>query len=132
MATSLLEDLQEHIRIPALYELPNLTFRLHNYSDADLQGTTPVLLLRRSGTGGDDDEISQAIDVDLTVLVSPNQVKAGENLCQALRAFLKSDAGYTGRGVFAYVVFSHIVGPVQLTNGKHRFMFMVRCFTENQ
>lgn len=130
--TTLLEDLEEHLRTPALYEAPNLTFRVHTFSDADLQGTSPVLLLRRSGTGGDDDDIAQSIDVDVTILVPVNQVKLGENLCHALRGFLKSEAGSCGRGVFGYVVFSHIVGPVQLTNGKHRFMFMIRCFTENQ
>ena len=132
MATTLLEDLKAHITATATAALPGLVFRIHNFSDADLLGHAPVLLLRRSGSGGDDDEIEQETDVDITVLVGGSQLKTGEDACQALRLFLKSDDGYSGPGAFAYVVYSPIVGPAQLTNGKHRFMFMVRCFTEDQ
>lgn len=132
MGTTLLEDLKTHLDTAAQTALPGVVFRLLNFTDADLQGDAPVLLLRRSGTGGDDDEIAQQTDVDLVLVVRGDQVKAGENALSDLRGFLKSDAGYAGPGVYAYLVYSPLVGPTQLTNGKHRFMFMVRCFTENQ
>lgn len=133
-STSLLEDLKCHLE-PVLVGFPCLrpaTFRLHNFTDADLVAKAPVILLRRSGSGGDDDDIAQQIDVDLTLIVSPDQIKDGENLLHTLRLFLKSDAGSIGTGTYGYVVYSHIIGPVQLQNGRHRFAFVVRCFTENQ
>lgn len=131
-ATTLLEDLRDHIEATALAQEPTLIFRLHNFTDADLTVEAPVLLIRRSGTGGDDDDIAQQIDADLTLLVGPSSIKAGENLLHTLRLFLKSEAGMQGAGAYAYVVYSPIIGPVQLQNGRHRIMFMVRCFTEAQ
>ena len=136
MAVSeLLENLLEHIRptIEAFGSLPAATLRLHNFTDADLAlNEGPVILLRRLGTGGDDDDIAQQVDVDVTLLVSPTQVKVGENLAHTLRLFLKSEEGFVGPGTFGYVVFSHLIGPVQLQNGRHRYAFVVRCFTETQ
>ena len=132
--TSLIEQLKCHLE-PTLLTFPGLRpadFRLHNFTDADMTTKTPVILLRRSGTGGDDDDIAQQIDVDVVILVGPAQIKEGENLTHTLRLFLKSEAGAFAEGVYGYVVYSHIIGPVQLQNGRHRFMFMVRCFTENQ
>ncbi len=132
--TSLIEDLKCHLE-PVLVGFPCLrpaSFRLHNFTDADMSAAAPVILLRRSGTGGDDDEIAQQIDVDVTLLVAPDQIKDGENLMHTLRLFLKSEAGFVGEGTYGYVVYSHIIGPVQLQNGRHRFAFVVRCFTENQ
>lgn len=132
MHTSLLEDLLAHIEPTVLDNAPTAVFRLHNFTDADMGAVAPVILLRRSGTGGDDDDIAQQIDVDVTLLVAPAEIKNGENLMHSLRLFLKSEAGSVGLGTFGYVVYSHLIGPVQLQNGRHRFMFMVRCFTENQ
>jgi hypothetical protein len=130
--TSLLEDLRDHIQATALAQAATLIFRLHNFTDADLTNAAPVILLRRSGTGGDDDEIGQQIDVDVILLTAPTAIKSGEDLLHTLRLFLKSDAGMVGPGTYGYVVASPIIGPVQLQNGRQRFMFMVRCFTENQ
>lgn len=130
--TCLLEDLGAHLEIPALTQNLDLQFRYHNFTDADLTAVTPIILLRRSGTGGDDDDIAQQIDVDLTLLVAPDRIKVGEDIMHSLRLFLKSEEGMQGPGAYAYVVYSPIIGPVQLQNGRHRFMFMVRCFTEAQ
>lgn len=130
--TSLLENLASHIMVPLLDFFPLAQLRLHNFTDADLTAAAPVLLIRRSGTGGDDDNIAQQIDADLTLLVAPTAIKDGEDCMHTLRTFLKSDAGCVGAGVYGYVVFSHLIGPVQLQNGRHRYMFMVRCFTETQ
>lgn len=132
--TSLLEDLRDHLS-PVLDLFPDVfppIWRLHVFTDADLSAPVPVILLRRSGSGGDDDEIAQQTDVDVIMLMAPDQVKAGENMAHTLRLFLKSDAGVSGAAAYAYTLVGPIIGPVQLANGRHRFMFMVRCFTEDQ
>ncbi len=130
--TALLEDLKCHLELTALSQDLGVIFRFHNFTDADLSAKTPVILLRRSGTGGDDDEIAQQTDVDLILLVSSDRIKDGENLLHTLRLFLKSEEGMKGPGVYAYVVYSPLIGPAQLQNGRQRFMFMIRCFTETQ
>lgn len=130
--TFLLENLAAHLEGTAIGCDITIQNRFHHFTDADLSATTPILLFRRSGTGGDDDEIAQQIDVDVILLVAETGIKAGENLVHCLRAFLKSEVGMQGTGAYAYVVYSPIIGPVQLQNGRHRFMFMVRCFTEAQ
>lgn len=130
--TALLENLRDHIQAVATAQMPAVIFRLHNFTDADLTNEPPVLLLRRAGTGGDDDEIAQQTDVDVVLLVGASAIKVGEDLLHTLRLFLKSEAGVVGDGAYGYVVYSPIIGPVQLQNGRHRFMFMIRCFTETQ
>ena len=90
------------------------------------------MLFRRSGSGGVEDDIAQDTDVDLTLLVGPDQIKIGENLVHTLRVFLRSEDGCKGVNAYGYVLASPIIGPVQLQNGRHRFMFMVRCLTEDQ
>ena len=136
MATSLLEDLRDHIRDAANTALPGLRWKLHQFTDADLTGSAPVLLIKRSGTGGYDDEVVQSIDADIVAIVGEDQVKAGEDLMHALRAFLKSEAGYLpaerASTAFGYVVFGPLLGPSRLQNGRQRYAFVVRCFTENQ
>lgn len=128
---SLLEDLRDHLLaglVPLGFPVPQ--FRLHQFTDADLQGAAPVLVLRRSGSGGLNDHVAQATDVDVVGLFAPDKIKDGENVMLSLIRFLKSPHGFEGDGAFGYVVYSRLIGPNRMENGRQRFAFIVGVFTE--
>lgn len=128
MSHELLVKLRSHLGLTTIHPV-----RYYNWTDIDLNGGGNVFLLRSQGTGGENDEVLQYLDVSLQLLCPPDAVLAGDATMLSLLRFLRTDAGASNPalGLAGVVPMGPIVGPAKLQNDRARFEMVIRVMVED-
>lgn len=124
MSATLLQAIKAHI-IDDGELLDGYAVRYYRWRDSDLAGTLPVVLFRRSGTGGTSDHEVQFPDVSIQIVVDPAAVVTGDSDMTAVVRYCR--ANYTTSGVFNIQPLGEMTGPTYLQNGRAMFEIVLRC-----
>jgi len=109
--------------------LNGIAVRYFRWTDADINGNTPFIMLRQSGDGPSD-VLLQQIEVTITLVHNLDAVvRADEAMLQIVRLF-RSDA--VQPGVVRFDPIGGVRGPMYLENGRPAWQLVVRVFAEDQ
>lgn len=128
MSLVILEKVRDHINAAAL--LTGYAAKYFRWTDADVQGTTPFILFRRPGSGGDSNILLQQTDVLIQLVGTPTTVVAGDARMQSILRLFRGSTSQTG--VVRFDPIGPVRGPLYLENGRPVWELLVRVMTENQ
>lgn len=109
--------------------LSGYSVRYFRWTDADADGSEPLILFRQSGSGPSD-IISQETRVNITLVATPTTVFAADTRAQAILRLLRDTDTVTG--VTRFDPEGTVRGPMYLENGRPVFDIVARCYTEDQ
>lgn len=128
MSLALLEKVRDHINAAGL--LTGYTAKFFRWTDADVNGTTPFILFRRPGSGGDSSILLQKTDVLIQMVGTPTTVVSGDARMQSILRLFRGSTSQTG--VVRFDPVGPVTGPLYLENGRPVWELTVRCVTEDQ
>lgn len=103
--------------------------KYYKWTDADLNGTGQVVLLRMTGTSGLVSTPAQFHDVSLFALSGPSSVLATDNTMLEVLRYLRED--FADTGVFNMFPIGGYTGPSYLENDRAMFEIVIRCGVED-
>lgn len=110
--------------------LTGYVVRFFRWTDEDIAQSTPFIMLRQPGTGGQGSALLQSVDVQVMLCDTPaNVVSADARAAAIMRRFRSST---TQTGVVRFDPIGEVQGPLYLENGRPFWLINVRCYTEDQ
>lgn len=106
-----------------------IAVRYFRWTDADINGKTPFIMIRQSGDGPSD-ILLQQIEVTITLVQNLDAVVTGDAAMAQMARLFRLESVQTGAIRFDTV--GGVRGPMYLENGRPAWQLVVRVFTEDQ
>lgn len=127
MSATLIGRLETYLNAASL--LTGYAVKYFRWLDADVNNTTPFIMLRQSGAGNSDINM-QETRLTITLVATPITAIDADTRMQSILRYLRGTVQTTGVTRFDPV--GTVVGPMYLENDRPVFQLTVACYTEDQ
>lgn len=109
--------------------LAGYAVKYFRWTDDDESSSTPFVMLRFPGPGGQSDELLQQFDVLLVLVQTPSGALDGHDDMSDILARVRQ--GGAQNTVVRFEPLGNMVGPQYLENGRPVWTLNIRCYTED-